>query len=129
MYDFEWFNPTLGTPIVSIGEFGLGFNRASIDAIKCPARVRLGYDRANKVIGVQPADEDDSLALVFANKERNNYVRVSSKDFVRFVLRHHPELRLDKTVRCLAWLDSNLGLLVVDLKQSIDQENEEQGDE
>jgi hypothetical protein len=123
-YNFEWFNPTVGTPIVTLGEYGLGFNKAAIEALKSPARVRLGYDKKHKVIAVMPAGEDDKAALPFASKERNGYIRVSTKDFARFIMRYNPELKLDKAIRCLAWVDGKTGALLADLSRPIDSEME-----
>lgn len=126
---FEWFNAMLGTPMVSIAEYGVGFNRAAIEALGNPVKVRLGFDKENRVIGVMPTTEDDLSAVVFAGKERNGYVRISSKDFTRFILRYCPDLKLEKAMRCLAWYDEDSGTLLADLKQTVDSDVDSNSEE
>jgi len=127
--NFEWFNPMVGTPMVSFAEYGLGFNRAAIEALGNPAKVRLGFDKESRIIGIMPATEDDLTAVVFASKERNGYVRISSKDFTRFILRYCPDLKLEKALRCLAWFDEVQGALLADLKQTVDSDVDNNSEE
>lgn len=35
-FNTEWYSPNLGTPIVSIAEYGIGFNKASIASLESP---------------------------------------------------------------------------------------------
>jgi len=90
----EWFNPDLGTPMVSMAEYGLTFNRAAVETLGRPWKVGLGFDKENRRIVVRPirSETDDgemvSRGLPFAERERDGYVRISSKDFVRFVARY-----------------------------------------
>lgn len=121
-----WFNPDLGTPMVSMAEYGLTFNRAAVEALRRPWKVRLGFDNAGKRIVVQPIRSEiddsklDSRGLPFAERERDGYVRISSKDFVRFVARYCKELDLSKTVRYAAIWDDEQGMLEIDLSRPVD---------
>ncbi|HCU21762.1 MAG TPA: hypothetical protein DF698_02495 [Candidatus Atribacteria bacterium] len=123
-FAFEWFNPILGNPVVTIAEYGLGFNKAAIEALGSPEKVRLGFDKKNKIIAVKASDANDSLALPFASKERSGYVRISSKEFARFVQRNYAELKLEKSIRCFAWYDEKTEALLVSLKECIESETE-----
>ncbi len=127
---FEWFNPSLGAPIVSVAEYGLTFNRAATEMLGKPDKIMLGFDKDNRLIAVKPLSKDDadakSYGIAFARKERDGYVRIASKDFIRFILRYCPELKLDKTVRCLARWDDTEGLMLVDVKNPLDAPADEE---
>lgn len=120
----EWFNPSLGTPTVTIAEYGVGFNKAAIEALGNPKKIKMGFDKEDKVVVVIPTQEDDASAITFASKERNGYIRISSKDFARFILRYLPDLKLNKAIRCLARIDDGSGALHADLKQIVESDSE-----
>ncbi len=121
-----WFNPEIGTPMISMAEYGVTFNRAAVEILGRPWKIMLGFDRTNKHILVKPISmeckdpEVQSKGLPFAERERDGYVRISSKDFVRFVARYCPELNLSKTVRYLAIWDEGSGLMEVDINRPVD---------
>jgi hypothetical protein len=121
-----WFDPEIGTPMISLAEYGLTFNRAAVEVLRRPWKIMLGFDKANKNIVVRPISREckdpevQSKGLPFAERERDGYVRISSKDFVRFVARFCPELNLDKTVRYLAIWDKGSGLMQIDMNRPVD---------
>lgn len=121
-----WYNPDVGTPMISMAEYGLTFNRAAVEALGRPRKVRLGFDNVGKRIVVQPihsvADDDETgpQGLPFAERQRAGYVRISSKDFIRFVARYCKDLDLSKTVRYAAIWDDEEGMLEVDLSRPVD---------
>jgi len=123
-YNFEWFNPSLGNPIVSIAEYGLGFNKAAIEALGSPEKVRFGFDKKNKIIAVKSAEDNGDLAFAFAAKEKNRYIRINTKDFVKLIEINIPELNFGKATRYLARYDEEMGVLLVDLKQTTEAETE-----
>ena len=49
-----WFDPEIGTPMVSMAEYGLTFNRAAVDVRVKPWKIMLWFDKANKNIVVKP---------------------------------------------------------------------------
>lgn len=131
-YEIEWYNPKLGTPTVSLAEYGLVFNKAATEALRNPGKIRLGFDKKNLLIAVVPTDKDDPTGLKFLGKERRGFTRINSKDFIRFIIRYIPDFKIGKAVRFLARFDEEEGILIVDLKQPLDmdkdipeQENEE----
>jgi hypothetical protein len=121
---FQWFNPKVGTPIVSVADYGITFNKAASEEMRNPKRIQLGFNAKTKQIGVKALhevnDETENVSFAFANRERNGYIRINSRDFIRFISRHLPELRFDKAVRCLAWWDDEQNVLIVDLNNPID---------
>lgn len=122
-FNFRWYKPSIGTPIVSIAEYGITFNRAAAEEMGNPLRIQIGFDENLKIIGVKPLheeDEEDKDSLPFAGKERNGFTRVNNKDFIRFIARYCPDLKFDRAVRCLSKWDENTGLLLVDLNNPIE---------
>jgi len=115
--------------MVSMAEYGLTFNRAAVEALGKPSGVRLGFDKVHKKIVVKPVDEvsegeEKTSALPFAERERDGYVRISNKDFIRFVVRYCPELNLRKSVRFTAIWDEAEGLMEVDINRPVDPPEE-----
>lgn len=119
----EWFDPKLGTPSVSIAEYGLTFNKAAVDVMSSPSRVLLGFDHEKKLIVVKPlynpSNEEANKSFSFAERERSGYVRIASKEFIRFIIRYFPGIEINKTIRCLARWDDKEKMLLVDLLSGI----------
>ncbi|WP_237718784.1 hypothetical protein, partial [Alkalibacillus haloalkaliphilus] len=108
-FNVEWYSPNLGTPIVSIAEYGIVFNKASIVALGSPYAIKLGFDKEKKCIVVLGVNESEYTedAIVFKDKEKSGFIRINNKDFIRFILRYCPELRLDKAKRFLSIKESD----------------------
>lgn len=125
-----WFDPEIGTPMVSMAEYGLTFNRAAVEALGKPWKVRLGFDNLHKKIVIKPVgrasdEEEKASGLPFAERERDGYVRISNKDFIRFVVRYCPESNLRKSVRFAAIWDEDEGLMEVDINRPVDPPEEQ----
>lgn len=122
-FNFKWYKPSVGTPIVSVADYGITFNKAAAEEMGNPERIQIGFDENLKLIGVKPvhnADEEDKDSLPFAGRERNGFTRVNSKDFIRFITRFCPELKFDRAIRCLARWDEQSRILIVDLNNPIE---------
>lgn len=121
-FNFRWYKPGIGTPIVSIADYGITFNKAATEEMGNPQRIQIGFDEHQKIIGVRPIYiyEDDKDSLPFAGRERNGFTRVNSKDFIRFIARYCPEIKFDRAVRCLSRWDENAGILLIDLNNPIE---------
>jgi len=48
-------------------------------------RIKLGYDEDNRVIGILPATPADEQSYPFSSRERKGYIRISNKDFIKYV--------------------------------------------
>lgn len=127
--DFKWFSPKLGTPIVSVAEYGITFNKAAAEEMGNPERIQLGFNTEMKLIGVKPLKEyDEELekeSFSFAEKERKGFIRINNKDFIRFISRYCPEINFSKAVRCLATMDEEQNVLIVDLSNPLEGQVEE----
>jgi hypothetical protein len=122
-YSFKWYKPSVGTPIVSVADYGITFNRAAAEEMGNPERIQIGFDENLRLIGVKPihdSGEEDKDSLPFAGRERNGFTRVNSKDFIRFITRFCPDLKFDRAIRCLARWDEQLGILIVDLNNPVE---------
>jgi len=87
-FDFNWNYVKKGAPFVTISKLGLAFNQISIEFLGTPENIKIGYDSKKKVIGVMPAELNDS-SDTFIFKERINvnsgWVRIGCKDFIRYI--------------------------------------------
>jgi len=119
----EWFDPKLGTPSVSIAEYGLTFNKAAVEIMSNPSRVLLGFDHEKKIVVVKPlyhpSNEETNKSFSFAERERSGYVRIASKEFIKFIIRYFPGIEINKTIRCLARWDDKEKMLLFDLVTEI----------
>lgn len=128
----QWFDPSLGTPVVTVSKTGLTFNPAAVALLDSPAFVEVGVDPKAKALVVrpvqrQPAGEDDTApssgterALPFRRPASGKpRVRVTSRDLIRFIEASIPDFTVSGTERYLARFESDAGYLVVDLKQPL----------
>ncbi|MGG0939853.1 hypothetical protein ABHN11_28000 [Brevibacillus centrosporus] len=124
-FNVEWFSPSIGTPIISLAEYGIVFNKAAITVLNNAHSIRIGFDRDQKLIIVQGLKEEQSSddTIAFAERERNGFIRINNKDFVRFILRYCPEIKLDRAKRFLGRVEGEF--LVVDLNTPADGSDEE----
>lgn len=127
--NFKWYKPSIGTPIISIAEYGITFNKAAAEEMNNPPRIQLGFDEFNLLIGVKPVhiveEDSDKTSLIFAERERNGFIRVNNKDFIRFISRYCPDIKFDRAVRCLGKWDEDLQVLIIDLKHPIEGQSSE----
>jgi hypothetical protein len=130
----QWFDPSLGTPIVSVSKTGLTFNRAAVVLLNRPAFVEVGVDSRDKCLvvrgvnaggdagtGPQPGEDDRARrALPFWRSDSPTpFVRVSNKDLIRFIKGAVPEVEIEKATKYLTRLDPERRHLVVDLRQPL----------
>ncbi len=124
-FKIEWYSPSLGTPIVSLAEYGITFNKAAIAALNNASYIRIGFDRVRKLIVVQGLMESENQSgqdlIPFIERERNGFIRINNRDFVRFILRYCPEIKLDKAKRFLGRVEGEF--FVVDLNTPADSDD------
>lgn len=127
-YDFEWFDVQVGTPIVSVANYGLTFSRSAVLKMGTPEYVMLGFDKTNKIIAIKVCDDTERMKISFASKERNGNVRISNKDFVRYIASNIDDAStFDKNaIRYTGLWDEENKLMIVDLKRPIKSEDSEE---
>ena len=82
-FDFSYLKN--GAPIVTLSSLGIAFNKGAITLLGSPNEVVVGYDEKMHAIGVRAAAAEDESTprFGFANRVRNDWVRIGAKDFVR----------------------------------------------
>lgn len=86
-FSFEWLDPKIGAPDVSIAQYGLTFSKNAVAAMGDPEFVMLGFDADKRVIGVKVCDKNEIKKLEFSSRKRNGYVRLNTKDFISIIER------------------------------------------
>lgn len=118
----EWFNPNIGSPIVSIADYGITFSRSAVEIMGRPEYVALGFNKEKKQIVVMPDPEDSNYGISFIEKERWGYVRINNRDFIRFVMRYVPEISItSKATRYLSYYEDENKQLIVELTRPLDE--------
>lgn len=129
MFEFDFFDPSLGSVTVSVAEYGLTFSRAAVEVLGRPNYIMLAYDKNKCVIGVVPVEKSETRKIEFISKVKNGYVRINTKDFIRFLMKYYPDdaqMFGSKATRYFSYWDENNKALIVDLKRPIDQVAEEE---
>jgi hypothetical protein len=126
-YSFDWNYVSGGAPYVTISSLGLSFNSVSVSKLGTPEKVIVGFDEANRIIGVKAYDDkDDSTAYEFSNRIRAGWVRIGCRDFVKQLQRL---LNVDFTSakRFVAIFDSEQRILIIDAKSEFECVRKETG--
>jgi hypothetical protein len=125
MMGFEWFDPEIGMPMVSIADYGITFSKSAVKILDRPEYVALGFDKENKRVVVKEVGEDFKNKIPFIDKERNGYVRINNRDFVRFVMKYLPEVNFtSKATRFLTYYDDEEDILVIEMTRPLDVEEQ-----
>lgn len=122
---FEWYNPSTGSPIVSLAKYGLTFSAGAIELLGEAEYIMLGFDAENRIVAVKPCSENEERKLEFAKRIRNGNVRINSKDFIRFIESKMPDdFRVNDTAtKYVAKWNKEQQALCVYLDQPIEQSN------
>ena len=85
-YSFNWSAVSGGAPYVTISPISIAFNSVSIEKLKNPEKVIIGFDEDNCVIGVKAyAGEPAIKPYTFASRVKNGWVRIGCRDFVKYL--------------------------------------------
>ncbi len=117
---FEWYNPELGPPIVSIAEYGLTFNNAAINKMENPEAIKIGFDKERLIIGIKPASKKDKNSFEFADKQSRGYIRINNKGFVKLIRAYCNDYDFKQTVRFIGTMDDEKNIFIVDLNKPAD---------
>lgn len=83
--DFEWYYPSSELLKVSISDTSITFYNETVEAMGSPKYILLGFNEDNKVIGVKACDTEEENSLAFSLKQKNSYIRINDKKFIRFI--------------------------------------------
>ncbi|MBA2131965.1 hypothetical protein [Capillibacterium thermochitinicola] len=122
-FNFVWTTPSGGAPVVSIASYGITFNNVVIEMMHRPKKIMIGYDDKKKVVGfkaIYTSEEENEKCFPFTERERNGYVRIGIKDFVKYIS-NRTGLDFKNSTRYIGVWDEEQKLLTINLKEPMDQ--------
>ncbi len=125
-YNFVWTAPSGGAPVVSVASYGITFNGVVIEMMHRPNKIMMGYDDGKKVVGfkaIYKSEGENEKCFPFIERERNGYVRLGNKDFVKY-LANRTGLDFKKSTRYIGVWDEEQKLLTINLMEPMDQVTE-----
>lgn len=124
-----WFDPNIGTPIVSVANYGITFSKSAVLTMGRPKYVKLGFDPNTKSIAAMVCGEGDDLKIPFIEKERNGYVRVNSKDFIRSVASKIDYQFDSNAIRFVGDWNEESKMMIINLSKPIDGKSHSESDD
>ena len=115
-YDFDYNIDTSGMIKISIMRLGIIFNAETINALGKPAKINIGLDTRNKVLGIKAATGDINIKEYdFVKKGDEKWIRVNSKQLVQ-AIQQVTKVEYGNTAKAYpARWDRDWGMLIVDL--------------
>lgn len=116
-YNFDFNIDTSGMIKVSIMRLGIIFNSETIKVLGFPAKINIGFDSRNKVLGIKASDGDPSIKEYdFAKKGNEKWIRVNSRVLVQTIKSAVKGLDVgDKAKPFPARFDKESKMLIVEL--------------
>lgn len=85
-FNFNFEFVASGAPIVTLNSLGIAFNPVCRAMLGYPEKVNIGFDEKNMVIGIKAHDPATKIkAFEFETRERNGWIRVGAKDYVKYL--------------------------------------------
>ena len=112
-FDFTYLRN--GSPIVTLSSLGLAFNTGAIDMLGSPEEVVVGYDEKRHAIGIRRAtNEPPGIPRYrFADRIKNDWVRIGAKDFAKYLARISGIDFLSKAKQFIPVFDQDTRTLIV----------------
>lgn len=130
--NFEWYNPEMGCPKISIASYGITLNKSTVLIMNNPRCVKLGYDKEKNLLCIKICDEKDKDKILIKDTNDNKYKRINSKDFISLLNMNMCNKFGDKVMKYTGSWDSTEKELIVDLndyaKNIKDEENHEENE-
>lgn len=111
-FDFSFIKS--GTPIVTLSAVGMAFNAGSRSLLGNPQQVEIGFDEKALAIAVRPhADGSPAPEYEFEGRAKDGWVRISMRDFMRFLSQRSGIDFLEKAVQFIPEYDATTNMLVI----------------
>lgn len=125
-YNFNWSAVSGGAPYITLSSLGIAFNSVSIDKLKTPEKILVGFDEDNCVIGIKAFTGEPGLKpYEFASRIKNGWIRIGCKDFIKY-LQSLAKLDFTTSKKYIAKYDAEEETLTVEiLNNPIDESNDE----
>ena len=124
MDNYNWSLVKSGAPYVTVSSLGISFNPASIDKLGRPEQILLGFDESTLVLAAKAYQDEPAEPYEFASRVKNGWVRLSCKDFVRY-LESLTGLEFYPAKRYVAKWDAKNDLMLIDTKNPINSDEDE----
>ena len=113
-YNFDYYFVKGGSPIITLSAIGIAFNSGSRSMLGYPEKIDIGYDEKANVIGVRAHDEaGNSPSFLFESRVKDNWIRISMKDFMKYLSQRSGIDFLTKAVQFIPTIDDETKMLVV----------------
>lgn len=122
-FDFSFIKS--GAPIVTLSSIGIAFNSGARSLLNNPQKVSIGYDEKANAIGIKPHNSDSKEpAYLFENRVKDNWVRISMKDFMKYLSQRSGINFISKAVQFIPEYndDANLMIVIVDKEHQKNKE-------
>ncbi|PRX20130.1 hypothetical protein BX659_1369 [Orenia metallireducens] len=118
---FQWYDPDTGAPVISIANYGINFSSGAIDVLGKPIYIKIGIDSENNILGIKPLQEEEDGVIKFISRERQGNVRITSKDFIRFIKSKllDEDIIEDSAKKYIAKWDKDNEILIINLNDPI----------
>lgn len=119
MYDFDFSFVKAGPPIVTLSAIGIAFNSSARNLLGYPEKIIIGYDSKAKAIGVRAySGEENVPTYEFESRQKDGWVRISAKDFSRYLEQQTGFNFRDKAKQFLPEYDELSATMVVVLDEA-----------
>lgn len=113
-YEFDFDFVRGGAPIVTLSAIGIAFNAGARSMLGHPAQVDIGYDERAHALAIRPHSvESDAPAYDFETRVKNGWIRISMRDFMKFLSLRTGIDFLTKAIQFIPELDEASGMLIV----------------
>lgn len=115
-YSFDFNVDTTGMIKVSIMRLGIIFNSETINVLGSPAKINIGLDTRNKVLGIRASNGDpNTKEYDFVKGDNKKWIRVNSKQLVQ-AISNCTRITFENTAKPFpARFDEKLNMLIVEL--------------
>ena len=111
-FNFEFVGS--GAPIVTLSGLGIAFNPLSRSLLSYPDFINIGFDENKLAIGVKSHDVNSQIkSYEFEKKEKNGWVRIGCKDFVKYLSKISEIDFISKAQQFFASYDENEKMLII----------------
>ena len=113
LFDFTYLKN--GSPIVTLSSLGLACNKGAIDMLGAPDEVVVGYDEKRHAIGIRQATNEppEIPRYKFADRVKNDWIRIGAKDFAKYLARISGIDFLTKAKQFVPLFDEDTRTLIV----------------
>ena len=113
-YSFDFSFVKDGSPIVTLSSIGIAFNAGARRVLKYPDEVMIGFDDSTNAIGVMRWDGDNNKNhYTFESREKDNWVRISMRDFMKYLSKKTEIDFLNKAIQFLPEYDESTNTLII----------------